>query len=287
MSNESNEAKESLKDSKARRGQSPWQRTETFQAPSPVGVNITTRSGDIAVHATEGDKLEVTLSADSSKYQDLLESAQISFDADTNELIIRTQSENPLGSSRSFVKLGKKSWFDFGGSDLDVFVVLPLGSSVSTKTMSGDVSILGAVGDVYVSSISADVQVSDSCESLEVKTTSGDVNVARVRRSLKCRTVSGDVTCLDTAATTDVNNASGDITLSASQPGVINVKSVSGDVKVRVARGLVVDVDGNSFSGDLGTNIDLDASVDASSDEEVITIKISTVSGDILVNKAS
>jgi hypothetical protein len=56
---------------------------------------------------------------------------------------------------------------------------------------------------------------------------------------------------------------------------------------VRVARGLAVDVNGNTVSGDMGTNIDLDASGDAKSAEEQVYIKISTVSGDIRIDKAS
>ncbi len=37
----------------------------------------------------------------------------------------------------------------------------------------------------------------------------------------------------------------------------------------------------------MGTNIDLDATGEASSDEEVIFIKVRTVSGDIRIDKAS
>jgi hypothetical protein len=37
----------------------------------------------------------------------------------------------------------------------------------------------------------------------------------------------------------------------------------------------------------MGTNIDLDATGEASSDEEVIFIKVHTVSGDIRIDKAS
>jgi DUF4097 and DUF4098 domain-containing protein YvlB len=287
MTNENNDANETPNGSKVRRRETQWQRSETFSDVSAVDVSVVTRSGDVTLHAIDGDTLEVTLSADSSKNEYLLETAQISFDADNKHLVIRTQPNGSDGSSRSFGKMAKKSWFDFGGSDLDVFVTLPTGSSLSVKTISGDVSIHGAVRDVGVSSISGDVSANGSCDALEVKTTSGDVTTGKVRDKLKCRSVSGDVKCLGAAATTDINSASGDINLWANQPGDINVKSVSGDVKIRVARGLVVDINGNSVSGDLGTNIDLDSSADGVSDEEVIAIKITTVSGDIRVDKAS
>ena len=56
---------------------------------------------------------------------------------------------------------------------------------------------------------------------------------------------------------------------------------------VTVTRGLAVDVNGNTVSGDMGTDIDLSGSGDARDDDELIYIKISTVSGDIRIEKAS
>ena len=56
---------------------------------------------------------------------------------------------------------------------------------------------------------------------------------------------------------------------------------------VTVTRGLAVDVNGNTVSGDMGTDIDLSGSGDSRDDEELIYIKISTVSGDIRIEKAS
>jgi hypothetical protein len=287
MTNENSDANDTTKDSKRRPHETAGQRTETFSCDSPVQVSVVTRSGDVTIHAIEGETLEVTLSADSTKYEYLLETAQISFDANSKLLVIHTQPDNADGSFRSLGKISKKSWFDFGGSDLDLLIVLPTNSSLTVKTISGDVSILGDLSDVGVSSISGDVSASDSCDNLDVKTTAGEVSTGKVRDHLKCRSVSGDVKCSGTAAMTEINSASGDITLLANQPGDINVKSVSGDVKIRVARGLAVDINGNSISGGLGTNIELDSSGDVRSDEEVIAIKVTTVSGDIRVDKAS
>jgi DUF4097 and DUF4098 domain-containing protein YvlB len=95
------------------------------------------------------------------------------------------------------------------------------------------------------------------------------------------------VECLGSAARTEIISASGYVIVSAEQAGEVVVKAVSGDVHVRVARGLAVDVNGNTVSGDMGTNIDLDASGDAKSDEELFYSKISTVPGDLRIDKVS
>ena len=271
---------------KTSRSGSDIERTETFFPTGPLLARISTKSGDVRVHASEGNQLEVTLRASSSKFEHLLELAVIRFDASNNLLEIQSQPRDFAGSLRG-MRSSPKSWFDFGSSDLDVFVTLPSGSSLEVKTVSGDTSLQGAISDVFVSSVSGDVSANDSCDNLEVKTASGDVSTGIVRDSLKCRSASGDVRCREAATKTDIGSASGDVDLSAARPGEIIVKAVSGDVKVRVARGLVVDVNGNTVSGDMGTNIELDATGDADSDEEVILIKVHTVSGDIRIDKAS
>src|SRR5665213_2867483 len=231
----SNEAAKGTSDSTSRRT-SRRERTESFSPTGPVRARIATKSGDVSVRTVDGNELEVTLRASSSKYEHLLELATIRFDATNHVLEIESQPGVFSGSLRG-VRDATKSWFDFGGSDLDVFVTLPRDSSLDVKTMSGDALLHGDLNDVDVASASGDVNASDSCRTLVVKTASGDV--------------------------------------------------VTGEVHISVARGLVVDVNGNTVSGDLGSNIDLDASGGNVSDEDVLFIKVNTVSGDIRVDKAT
>ena len=86
---------------------------------------------------------------------------------------------------------------------------------------------------------------------------------------------------------TEIMSASGDVAVSADRPGDLLVRVVSGDVKVRVAHGLAVDVNGRTISGEMGSNIDLDLSDHAKNEEEPLYIKVNTVSGDIRIDKAS
>ncbi|MHB8380196.1 MAG: DUF4097 family beta strand repeat-containing protein [Acidimicrobiales bacterium] len=273
-------------DAEKGRRESELERTETFTPTGPVRVRVSTKSGDVQVRAVVGNQLEVTFRANSSKFKHLLDDAVVRFDAATNQLEIESQPKVVSGSFRG-VRDSAKSWFDFGGSDLDVDVVLPRDSSLAVKTVSGDTSLHGTFGDVDIASASGDVSALDTCHRLEVRTASGDVVTGDVLEIMKCRSASGDVACRSTATTTDIASASGDVELAIERPGSVVVKVVSGDVHVSVARGLVVDVNGNTVSGDLGTNIDLGAASDAASDEEVIYLKVNTVSGDVRIDKAS
>ena len=59
------------------------------------------------------------------------------------------------------------------------------------------------------------------------------------------------------------------------------LKSISGDIKVHVAPDLDVEVDGNSVSGELNSEISLDGDSDSSAgSNKVVTITTSTISGD-------
>lgn len=284
MTNANNDIKQSGEGGSQRKA-NDCERYEVFSPSGPIRAKISSKSGDIAVKTIEGNTLEVTLTASSAKFDYLLEDADVRFDVTSNQLDIRTQPRDRIGASRD--KSGKrKSWFDFGGSDVDVLVVLPRGSSLEIKTVSGDASLEGPFGDVSVSSVSGDVKESEPCDSLDVKTASGDVQTGAVRSELKCRSASGDVECLSAAAKTDIASASGDVNMTVAQPGHVSVKVVSGDVHVAVARGLAIDVNATTVSGDMSSNIDLDATGDAASDAEEVTLKINTVSGDIRIEKA-
>jgi DUF4097 and DUF4098 domain-containing protein YvlB len=255
-------------------------RRETFVTSGPVHASVTSKSGDITVRTIAGSSLEVTLRANAASAH-LLDLAEIHFDESANTLDVRTR--NGEGSGQ---KVGRGSWFSFGDSDIDVDVVIPIDSAVEVKTVSGDSTLEGAFDEIRISSVSGDVRVNGDVNVADVKTTSGDVDARRVRESLRCRTASGDVRCESSAQTTDISSASGDIRVIAEQPGELTVKAVSGDVVVRVARGLVVDINGNTVSGDLGTNIDLDGTGDGDGGGE-LAIKVTTVSGDVRIDKAS
>jgi hypothetical protein len=262
------------------------ERVDTFSPTGALHVRVATQSGDIVVHATDSPKVDVTLRASSPQYEYLLETADVIFDAPSNTLTIRTLPKGVSISSRGLRIGPPRSWFDFGSSDIDVLLEVPRGTALDVTTVSGDTSLVGSLGVVTVKSVSGDVSARDTSDALEVQTASGDVSSGHVLTTLKCKSSSGDVVCHGAAVDTEIISASGDVVLSADQPGKIVVRNVSGDVVVRVARGLAVDISGNTVSGSLASNIDLDANGDGPTDDEVV-IKVTTVSGDIRFAKAS
>ncbi len=260
-------------------------RTESYTASGPVDVRVITKSGDVVVQTVPGHEVQVRLVAGASDASALLENAEVEFDSTSNTLVVRTMHDQ-FDSLTGLKTLFKKSSWTIG-SDLDVMISVPEESSLEVKTASGDTQCHGPLEKVQLHSASGDIRVSDPVVSLEVKTASGDVVVGRVTELLECRSASGDVRCASAAARTDVATASGDVTVTAEQAGEISVKAVSGDVRVNVASGLVIDVNGTTVSGDMGSSIPLDGSGDQDGDEETLTIRVSTVSGDFRITRAS
>jgi DUF4097 and DUF4098 domain-containing protein YvlB len=263
------------------------ERRETFVAEGPIHVDVVSKSGDITVQVVPGDEVRVALSAHGRNGEFLLENAEVRYDDQRNELTVRTQPSNQFGSLKSLLK--KNSWMDIGSGDLDVTISIPQESTVHAVTGSGDTVTRGQLGAVMVTSGSGDINVGDTVGSLDARTGSGDVVADQVVETLACRCASGEVRCLGAATTTEIHTASGDVVVSAVRSGEISVKAVSGDVRVYVTPGLAFDVNGTTVSGDLGSSIPLDASDDAdpSEGDDLVSIKVVTVSGDFRIAKAS
>lgn len=125
------------------------------------------------------------------------------------------------------------------------------------------------------------VSVPKSTE-LKIKTVSADVEVDAAVRSVDVGTVSGAISIFrNPAGTCNVKTVSGDISARTLSSCQYSLKSASGDIKVLVAPGLEVDVDGKTVSGDLASEIVLNSYPESPSDaSELVTISTSTVSGD-------
>jgi Putative adhesin len=250
---------------------------------------VVTKSGNIAVQVGVENEARVTLTGSGATGDVLFENAVVHFDAKSNELLVHTQPRDQFDSLS-----GLKNLFRLGGlsglGDLDVMLTLPEGSSIAVVTGSGDTMTRGALANIDVTTGSGDVKVGDTVNSLDVKTGSGDVVAGHVIETFESRCASGDVRCEGAATNTTIHTASGDVAVTAVRGGEISVRAVSGDVRIDVKPGLLIDVEGTTVSGDLGSSIPLDASgddEDESADDETVSLRVTTVSGDVRISRAS
>jgi len=176
---------------------------------------------------------------------------------------------------------------DLAGASTDVRVEGELGD-VSARTASGDIRLQAVSGALQVKTASGDVLVGDVGGQGSVATVSGDVGVERLDAPLTTRSVSGDISIGTISAELGISTTSGDVDLKAVHAGEVRVQTVSGDVRVGIARGTRVWVDAASVSGDLGSELGLEGEGAADEPEgAVVPLHVKTVSGDVAVVRAA
>jgi len=150
---------------------------------------------------------------------------------------------------------------DWDDIQIDIEVKLPKGMQMSAHSVSGNVSVVGAEGDVRAGSVS------------------GDVRMERLRASsVRATSVSGDVT-----VTVDALTAMGDLKFT----------SVSGNVTVELPKGTDADVTMRSVSGSLDSDFPLTLNgrmsrnrLEARIGKGGRDLEVTTVSGDVRLRAA-
>ena len=137
------------------------------------------------------------------------------------------------------------------------------------------------ISDDFLTGLSAEIALPRT-SNVKIKTVSGDIEVNQALARLQIGSISGDVVISQNPATTCiVKTVSGDIATHTFSTCDYTLKSISGDIKVHVAPDLNVDVDGNSVSGELNSEISLDGANDSSTgSSKIVRITTSTISGD-------
>lgn len=188
------------------------------------------------------------------------------------------------------VKCPAGTELDLDGASTDVRADGAYGD-VTVRTASGDVRLGDVSGKLELKGTSGDISIdSIGAEKASVVTVSGDVEIARADGQLVLRTVSGDVELGATKGAVAVSTTSGDVEVRALAAGELRVECVSGDVHVAVARGTKVFIDANSVSGDLKSELamsDGDPTESSGEAAEVVPVHVKTVSGDVALVRGS
>jgi hypothetical protein len=280
--------------------------TREFSTSTPVRLSVTTGAGSVQVDAVEGDRTVVTITPSSGRSDAGQEAMAGALIEQRGDQIVVEVPRRSVGFLRR-------------GSDLAISVVLPAGSTaeilsdsatlrttgilgavsaksgsgavviehageVTVHTGSGDTDVTRADGPVRVRSGSGDVAVHAAAGGCSVGTGSGDIRVERADGPLQINTGSGDVTVDDAANDVAVSTASGDHHLARVRRGQVKASSASGDVHVGVLDGTAVWLDVTTVSGTVHSALDRGEA--PPEDEESVTVRITTVSGDISLARA-
>jgi len=255
-------------------------RRETFSADGPLTVDVSTGAGDLEIlPASPGEAVVELRGGPEADYVVELHGSSLSV-------------LPPLKSS------GRRR---FARTDVKLYV--PEHSTVDGRTASGDVAVLAPTAILTVTTASGDVRVSEDVrQDLQVKTASGDVrshtvgghmsvtaasgdvSVADVGGDLSFNTASGDLRAGSVSGSVEVRTVSGDAAIDALYGGSVRMRSVSGELRIGIPPGRIVDLEMDTMSGTVVNRIAKTARNDSSRSPLAISLK--TVSGDLILNSA-
>src|SRR6188474_1400038 len=269
----------------------------TFDTPGSISLQVKLPSGRVVVTTADEPRTTVEVIPLGRRGQDAIDEIEVTMEERAGRHVVRVEQRDrfrwgPIqitwgGDFECRVTCPVGTDLDLAGASTDVRVEGELGD-VSARTASGDIRLQTVSGTLQVKTASGDVLVGDVGGQGSVATVSGDVGVERLDAPLTTRSVSGDISVGTISAELGVSTTSGDVDLKAVHAGEVRVQTVSGDVRVGIARGTRVWVDAASVSGDLESELGLEGQEAADEPEgAVVPLHVKTVSGDVAVVRAA
>lgn len=210
-------------------------RTETFETPGDVRLEIRLGAGEVRVDTADVKETKVVLEP--------LRNNDASTAAVANA---RIELRERGGGHEVVIDARDRGRGLFRNAEVLVTVNSPHGTSVESKTGSADITGHGRFGAVEVETGSGDVEFDEIAREVRVNAASGDVQIGEIGGDARLNTASGDVQVRSIAGEAKVNTASGDLII-REVTGELSANSASGDILVREAR---ASVSLNTASGD-------------------------------------
>jgi DUF4097 and DUF4098 domain-containing protein YvlB len=248
-----------------------------FTTPDPVELKVTIPSGEITVETVDGDESVVTVEGTPKLVE------QTTVEQRGGTIVVEFRGKH----SGISIAIGNLS---FGGGRLEVRARVPHSSRARLTSASADVAIDGKLAALEIKTVSGDVRSSGEIEGdATVKTVSGDLRLASVGGDLRVQSVSGDVTARSVGGSVEAKSVSGDVRIESVRAGNATATSISGDIEIGIATGSNVDVDANSVSGNLSSEVALasDPATAGVGEGPTVVVRGKTVSGDFRVFRAA
>jgi hypothetical protein len=247
---------------------------QTFDVGNTPRLVVAIGSGSIELAAGPVGTIELSVEGG----RDL----EISHNGDTVE--VRRPSEARLSRSnstrvRAHVPPGTTAWLT--GASARIEATVALGDAV-IETASGDVA-LREVENAKAKSASGDLVIKSISGAASLRTASGHVRIGEVLDRMEVTTASGSVDVGMVGGDVVSSAASGDLAIRRYEGSDLELKSVSGDIRVGLPAGTRLSLDARSLSGSI-TLPDRQPGA-PSSERQSVRARIRTVSGDIQIQR--
>jgi DUF4097 and DUF4098 domain-containing protein YvlB len=201
--------------------------SQTHKVGDAGALDLSHLSGDVRVTGGTGTEIKIDATKrvrhrDPEQAKRLLEALRVDVNNFNGRVEVRTiyPRRGAFGNNIS--------------ASVDYVIAVPVGATVSLKSISGDISVTNVKGEVRAETVSGDVNVSASPNVAIAKTISGDVTAQNIstQTTLHLSTVSGTVlgTGLRLRAL-EAGSVSGNVRLVGSEVDRLEAKSVSGNIE--------------------------------------------------------
>jgi DUF4097 and DUF4098 domain-containing protein YvlB len=280
-------------------------RTETFQTPGAVRLDVRLGSGEIRLETSETAETTVRLEPlrDNDASNEAIQEARVEQRGD--EILVDVRAARRFGRGADvLIEIGcpedssvraKTGSADIEGRGRFGSVEVQTGSGdVQFSDVSGDAEINAASGDVQfariggrgrINTASGDVQLSSVAGEAKINSASGDVQIREAGNRLEVNTASGDVNVGEAASWVNANSASGDQTIGSVSEGKVDLKTASGDIRIGIREGSTLWVDARSRSGEVRSELPV-SDLPPEGDAPHVELRANSMSGDITVVRA-
>lgn len=168
---------------------------------------------------------------------------KVSIDGDTLEV------DHPQLSWDNFIEVFKS--FN-NNAKADVSIMVPRDVALKFGTVSATGLVSGLTNDAKISTVSGDIVIDNVAGDLELNSVSGELNVRNHYGTITSKTVSGDITASGDITKFSANSVSGNTFMDITgTPDSVGIKSVSGDITLRLEHDVPAQYKVNTMSGRL------------------------------------
>ena len=201
---------------------------QTFKVGAEGALDLTGISGDVRVTGGPGNEIRVEATK-RVRHRSPEQAKQLLTD-------LRVEMANINGRVEVRTVYPRRGTYGERGisARVDYTIAVPVGVSVSVKSISGNVIVSGVRGEVRAETVSGDVDVNNLANVALAKTISGDVMARDIggATTLVLSTISGTVIASGLKVRAlEAGSVSGDVKLSGMQVERVEAKSVSGSIE--------------------------------------------------------
>lgn len=260
----------------------------TFPTPGPIAATVELGAGSVRITAADRADTEVRVTPrDPLRAADVRAAEQTHIDFSNGALTV-TVGKKLLSLSRGAVNvdiaLPSLSRLAVAAASADVHVEGTV-ADCRFDAASGSVALDAVEGNIKAATASGDVAARRLLGDANVSTASGDVSIGDLDGGLKFQAASGSATVGTLRGTVHCRTASGSLTVTDAESGSVSATTASGDVEVGVTHGTAANLDLDSRSGNVRS--ELTPAAGPESDDRRLAVHARTASGDIIIRRAT